>query len=1216
MTLLHTFTKDAVTRRLPRALGEILTWEQINGGEAGSVPAGIAAYNSTLTAPTDKPHTGLRSIKAVSTTAGGAGQAYGFTLSPTLVAGRRYRMGGWMYSLQTRSARWYSSGFSPTHGPYVVLPANMWVWYEMEFLNSPFVAPAIYPRIENNNGESHAIGDTVYFDDLTLYDSTESPMLVGDYEDTLEVGGYVSATCRIPEAERAAASTLYVAGATWEVRDDVSNDIIFKGEINDVQENPDGVVVVSAKGWGKQADRAFDRLLFQTRDTSPWQPSDQDPYNYTNQLKSDGLNGDAFTVVSGNATNLAGNGKRLDSVGTVLKHNLTGLTAGEAYEVRFEGFVDGTGSQRQKIKCTIYNETDNNIVTRGDRKINHTGNDDLMALAFKPVAGKTYSARIEWADPYSGWSSGASYKVGDHVNEASIGYTCTQQHTSDAAKKPDTGGDWASYWERFRPVLRKVRYARTPNFNSEKIVADIDGRRLKWRAKRGRFFGGESTSLVYWAPGINLTRIAFDIHRNHGSDDYTLDLLGATGPSGTLTQLDTWGMKAGDSKQITKTIATGYDLLMLRLHRKEAADQKHARAFRLTLENVRINSIAVGDAYTVEDAVKELGTRLGCSNAEVSTTTQNVLPFDVDSGTYGDALDEACLVADWHWGIYANVGGTRVMRAGPWGSAFSKTWRLTQVEAPVELVPLERFNRIAIRYRYTSGVTQMVKVTASPNPFPSLWNEYALDLDEPVPPLDITQAFGQTVINYLSLLRFGGSASFTLVEDDAAPGTPVSAQKVKPGDVLKLSNYGNLALRVKSVKHSETGIVQAVFADGHPMLEKILAQRRRLIALGRSNAAATLGPLDPAAPAVPENVALGFALREVRGDRAEYDVVVDWDAVTFDEDGDGTAVRRYIAQIRAVDKTTGVPIIRSGKELILRQVVSERSDTDPSNDPDTPTRANFRHIEKPKDWSWQARVKAEDLLGTPGDWSAWTGYYNPVTVAGAGTTAAADPSNVVMDIDQHVFTLRFDPPLDVEDSELINRDVSHFQAQVFDHTPTGGDGFSTCWQDGRSRRIKDEKFTSPHRVWRVSKPGTQNFYTRVRAVDKLGNKRSWVLVGPNNRIDPPAPSSAPSIVFTDDDEADSRINARVEWTYAGAHADDDLHGFEVQLQTKATNTGWSSTTGYGATRQRRRAVVNYNDTADDVHSALFTGIKAGVYCTARYRPFDKKGNKGAWSAWS
>lgn len=1090
--------------------------------------------------------------------------------------------------------------------------------------------------------------------------------LVSSYEDTLEVGGFVSAAGRISEAERAANSTLYVAGATWEVKDTASGVIVFKGELNDPQQSG-GVCTLSAVGWGKRADRSFDRLLFQSRDTSDWHASDLEPYNYTNVVKANGIDGDTFTLVSGNCSLFAPTGKRLDTFGTIIKHNLSGLTAGEAYEVRFEGKVDPSpaGGLKQTLKCRIWNETDNVLVTRGDRSIGWTTTDDVLYLGFKPVSGKTYSARVEWSNPYSGWTNGTAYVYGDRVNEGSLGYTCINGHNATTARKPDDSsndpawadatayvvGDyvaysgssyrcieahtsvtannrpstgtnwetkwelviWQTYWERVRPILVKIRYERTPNFNSPKIAAEVDGRSLNWRAKRGRYFGGESTALVYWAPNVSLTRVAFSIDKNHGTDDYKLELLGTTGPSGALTLLETWPLTAGSSKDITRTITGGpYDLLMLRLHRYETADQKHARPFRLRLNAIRVNSIATGDSYTVEQVAREIGTRLGCDLAQVSATAQGALPLDVDSETFGAVLDEVLILSDWHWGIYANASGGKVLRASPWGSGNSNTWRLTQLEAPVEIVPLERFNRLAIHYRYFSGVRQLVKVTANPNPFAAgFFSEFSLELDEPVPPLDITQAFGQTIINYLSDIRYTGQATCTLVEDDAAPGVAVTAAKIKPGDKMILSNYGNRTLRIKSVKHSEgaddSTIAQVQFADNHPLLEKVLARRSRLIALGRSSAAATLGTTDPAPPAVPENVQVGFVQREVRANHTDYDMLVDWDEVTFDDDGDGTAVRRYVAQIRMTDGSGTA--VAPANDHIHKKTIDAKEDNDPSNDPDTPTRAIFRDIEKPKTRYWQARVRAVDIFGKLGAWSAWTAHYNPQNVAGAGTTAAADPSNVFFDVDQHAMTLRFDGPNDVEDAELINRDVAHFQAQVFDHNPGVGDNFTNTWTDARGRKIHDKGIRGERKVWRVSKPGTGTFYVRVRAVDVLGNKRSWVVQS-GSRQAPPTPAAAPAVIFQDDDgPKDARVTAKVTFTYTGVHADDDLQHFYVEFQTATTSAGLvagSPTLG---------KVVDWDGTGGE-HYALFKRIRSGRWVRARYRAVDSRGHKSAFSSWS
>ena len=71
-----------------------------------------------------------------------------------------------------------------------------------------------------------------------------------------------------------------------------------------------------------------------------------------------------------------------------------------------------------------------------DKFIFYAGTTPLMIL-YK--TGGNVSALVDWA-------SGVAYWLGRYVKRSGVGYKCTQAHTSDAAKAPGTGANWADYW--------------------------------------------------------------------------------------------------------------------------------------------------------------------------------------------------------------------------------------------------------------------------------------------------------------------------------------------------------------------------------------------------------------------------------------------------------------------------------------------------------------------------------------------------------------------------------------------------------------------------------------------------------------------------------------------------------------------------------------------------------------------------------------------------
>lgn len=63
----------------------------------------------------------------------------------------------------------------------------------------------------------------------------------------------------------------------------------------------------------------------------------------------------------------------------------------------------------------------------------------------------------------------------NHVTNAGDTYKCIQSHTSDAAKEPGTGADWALYWEKITTTIVAPVWALATAYSFEKLYKCVEG---------------------------------------------------------------------------------------------------------------------------------------------------------------------------------------------------------------------------------------------------------------------------------------------------------------------------------------------------------------------------------------------------------------------------------------------------------------------------------------------------------------------------------------------------------------------------------------------------------------------------------------------------------------------------------------------------------------------------------------------------------------------
>ena len=813
-------------------------------------------------------------------------------------------------------------------------------------------------------------------------------------------------------------SEVITYGAIWRTYLAETGECIFAGRLLDAQPQSRGNFAVNAKGWGSYASKIVDRLLYQTYALDDWTTADSSPHSYTNNNKHEKINGSAF---SGGLN--YGDEKQVSTEGASLSYTLTGLDVGETYTVGVRGRKKDVqdGNSKVKIKITVADD----VV---EREVTNTYDKD-----------DTQEKQI---------------KDNDHLATLSFlanSTTKTITVTTLTMKANDIF------------VLASIRFGKTADVNSSKIEANIGAARINFKvAKNTRFHGGEASGVVFWAPQNPLSRIAFTYRANRKeAENYQLELCGTTGPSGDLNIIKTWNLTIKDFRndasvvdvneeriKIEKTIPHKYDQILLRLKRKEGADTKKATKLKIWLSDVRVNGIAETDDFTTSQVVRDIAARLGADDIMISDNGYNALPMDVQNASFADALTDVSLLVDWRW-LFHDYGNGPIMDFQPWTG---RRWQVHGADTTLDLVPLERYDKVRVPYRYQGGVRSYLEVSPDKDRDPLLkarLNTYVLELDDPLPDRDTSEILGQHLANYLARKRAAGTATLATVIDER--GSTISAHHVHAGDEITFNGVG-ITLRIKSLRRVNTR-VEVTFDEGHAMIDQLLARRTRRLAMGRAANASTLTDIFPDEPVEPATVDVDWKVRENNSGDLVYYATVDWSPIENDVRGNDTVIERYIAQLRPMERATDVvslPPVGDHKEgeFVYRTsdtsyhqkrngawtaVATPRTWTNPAgganpryvfpewnpyagrvleeatnsvedeDGPDAPpeTRAHFGQVDRPYRWYYQARVRGKDLMGRKGGWSEWTAPELPMDVDNVGGGTPPAVNNPALDFDRH-----------------------------------------------------------------------------------------------------------------------------------------------------------------------------------------------------------------------
>jgi microcystin-dependent protein len=746
--------------------------------------------------------------------------------------------------------------------------------------------------------------------------------------------------------------------------------------------------------------------------------------------------------------------------------------------------------------------------------------------------------------------------------------------------------------------------------NWKRLQLDILGDSIRWLIPKHTSFKRNhagnparwESMAVCWTPLTDLRYVAGDIVKYKDDNHYDLELVAMTGPSGSPTVLATYSMGVAGPNSFAEQIPAGYDMIGLRLVRDQTAKRAPMRRFRI--KNLHVGSIATSETFTLTNVFEHIFSRLGIAGSSVESSTQSAIPFDTSRVTLAEIADEFSILGPWYWRVWANSSRQLIGEAASFGT---RTWRVTETHQPIQLLPDERWNKVAFEYDYGGGQFALKTVTASPNPFPVDYSK-TFNMQWPEPPFeDIGTRFAQMVADYLAQLRWTGDATFSQVENPQNPGVPINSSVIRPGDQLVLANNDDVVVTVGSMSHSEGGgYVRTEFTSGNPILDKWLAERQRLLNMGRGPNGATMGLLDPDEPAVAANVGVEFIEAQTRHGHRRFHAYVTWDEVEDDVDGLGTAIRSYHVRMRPVNQA-GNPILRAnGGGWRKRKVTASRDGSDPTVDEDF--QILFKNLENPHKWYWVAQVQAEDVLGQLGDWSTAT---NPEKPAFA---AMATAENITFDMDPNFALVEWDYPEDPDDPNGVHPDIDHVEIQLAtDHQFTTG---------GSGSMLRHDKFVhGQQKRWKFQNPQQGHLYAaRLRTHDVYGSTSNWLPDPPGYIEGVPGssggggPLSAPTGVALDFDQVGAqrhrRNRAKVTWDELLAIAGTSHYEVHFAVSTDG-GASWDPDT------VNRDIPAKRDDDVGTRAKAVFTsGIKKWRFYRARVRVVAFDGQRGPWSAWT
>lgn len=360
------------------------------------------------------------------------------------------------------------------------------------------------------------------------------------------------------------------------------------------------------------------------------------------------------------------------------------------------------------------------------------------------------------------------------------------------------------------------------------IDVQTDGGRIRIKVSKGETTHENPNGVLFWASGIDLTRIAFTYTRTGTAQGFELAVVKGTGPHDdnlTVIQDGTnpYSLTGGspDTRDVDLDMGANNDMVGIMVRNSTPTQPLDSTdTCTITITNLRINGLGQSDEYPAASFVREAFSRCGIRTMQIRGDQTNVAPYDLqDNSATADALDYVNLLTDSRHFI-DDYGQGPVGRWGPWNEHI---WQVP-THAQRSLVPLDRYNAVRVPFQLSGGQVDDVVVEADPRPFPGTNMFEELSLGNRNPDRSAALQLGKVVVNYLSQRRFGGSG--TLSEVLSFDGSQVfSAHVVHAGDTLWYPEKG-VFLRVASLRRTPTQI-EVTFDERMAALDRLVSRQNQ-----------------------------------------------------------------------------------------------------------------------------------------------------------------------------------------------------------------------------------------------------------------------------------------------------------------------------------------------------------------------------------------------------
>lgn len=312
---------------------------------------------------------------------------------------------------------------------------------------------------------------------------------------------------------------------------------------------------------------------------------------------------------------------------------------------------------------------------------------------------------------------------------------------------------------------------------------------------------GGYVAAVFWAPGSIVTRVAYDCLASFADANFKIELWTGNGPSlSGMTQRLSTGIGATAFSVDSGSWGQAVDEVLLMLVWRGGAPVALG-AGHVLIKSLRINGIAAGDSFWPWQVFHHVAGRNGYDVTEVDASGLNILPNDWQS-SHAELLTYIAGLEDRHWGLFED----KHLRYRSWGE---KEWTVYQADGTtLDLVEMEVYNRVVVKYVDVGGAPRQVSLDANPNPLagtPQV-KVYEIELSEVQTDSTLATAIANTALPYVSSPRETGVLNISRAYDFA--GRDASLE-IRPGHTIRLADAGpsqSRIYRAHDVGYSPRGV--------------------------------------------------------------------------------------------------------------------------------------------------------------------------------------------------------------------------------------------------------------------------------------------------------------------------------------------------------------------------------------------------------------------------